>query len=244
MRNIKLTIRYDGTAYAGWQTQGNARAIQEVLEKALGSVTDEKVKLIASGRTDAGVHAEAQVANFRTRSRLPLKAILKAVNSRLPKDIVVTRIDEVPARFNAQHDAKSKVYRYTIANGDSVDPFLRHYAAKYFYSLDMRAMRRAAKHLVGRHDFSAFRSIDARRADPVKKIRRIRIEKSGKLVYIYMEADGFLYNMARAMVGTLIEAARGKIRPEYVKEILKRKERRLCGPTAPAKGLCLVKVRY
>jgi tRNA pseudouridine38-40 synthase len=244
MRNIKLTIRYDGTAYAGWQTQSNARTIQETLEKAIGSVTGEKASLIASGRTDAGVHAEAQVANFRTCTALPLKNIRQAVNSRLPKDIVISRIEKCAPRFNARHDAKSKTYRYILANGDSVDPFMRHYAAKCFYSLNIRSMRQAARHLMGRHDFSAFRSVDGRCADPVRKIKRIRIEKEGKLVYIYMEADSFLYNMARAIVGTLVEAGRGKIRPGYVKEILRKKERGFCGPTAPAKGLCLVRVRY
>jgi tRNA pseudouridine38-40 synthase len=244
MRNVKLTISYDGTDYSGWQFQKNGRSIQETIGKALRSILGEKVSLTASGRTDAGVHAEAQVVNFRTHSKIPLKNIRMALNSRLPKDIVICRAQAAAPRFNAQHDARSKLYRYTIANADFVSPFVRRFAARCFYSLDIAAMRKGGRCLEGRHDFSAFRAADGGERDPFRKIMRIRIEKRGSLVYIYMEADGFLYNMARTIVGTLIEAGRGKIAPEDIRKMLRRKKRRFCGPTAPAKGLCLVKVRY
>ena len=243
--NIKLTIQYDGTHYAGWQFQKNARSVHEVIQSALKKITGEKVALIGSGRTDAGAHAEAQIANFKTRSKIPLKNIQMALNSSLPKDIVISHIEEAAAKFNAQHCAKSKLYRYTIANDNFVDPFIRRYAAKCFYRLDIGAMRRAARPLLGRHDFNAFRATDGdSEKDSVRIIKKIKIEKSGKLVYIYVEANGFLYNMVRNIAGTLVEAGRGKIPAEYVKEILAKRKRRYCGPKMPAKGLCLVKVSY
>jgi len=275
MRNIKLTIRYDGSRYAGWQFQKNSLSIQEVIQEAIKKITGEHVNLIGSGRTDAGVHAEAQVANFKTRSKIPLKNLRMALNSRLPRDIVITHIEEAGLKFNSQHHAKSKLYRYTIYNNDFVDPFLRRYAAKCFFKLDIGAMKKAAKILTGRHDFRSFQTVDgpSTRPEPVvrlaqgrgeqgmrislraasnhgteknavRKIEYIKIAKSGDLVYIYMKADGFLYNMARVIAGTLVEVGRGKFGIARVKDILVEKDRRSCGPTMPAQGLCLVKVKY
>lgn len=244
MRNIKLTIQYDGTRYAGWQSQKNGRSIQDTIEKAIRKITGRRSHLTASGRTDAGVHAKAQVANFKTRSKIPLKNLQMAFNTELPKDIVVTDIEEVSLKFDAQRSAKSKLYCYTIANENFVEPLLRHFVAKCFYKLDIGRMVKAAKMLAGRHDFKAFQAKDKEERDSVRTIKHISVEKCGKLVYIYMEADGFLYNMARNITGTLIEVGRGKISPESVREILKSKDRRLCGPKMPAKGLCLLKVKY
>lgn len=245
MRNIKLTIQYDGTRYAGWQFQKNARSIQEVIQNAIKDITGEKVSLIGSGRTDAGVHAEAQVANFRTSAfGIPLKNLQMALNSALAEDIVISNIEEVLSRFNAQHDARSKLYRYTIVNNDFVNPFMRRYAAKCFYRIDIGLMKRAAKILAGRHDFTSFQTVDGEDKDATRTIEYIKFVKSKDMVYIYIKADGFLYNMARSIVGTLIEAGRGKITVDYVKEILKKKDRRYAGPTMPAKGLCLVSVGY
>lgn len=244
MRNIKLTISYDGTDYAGWQSQKNARTIQDVAQRAIKKITGEKPNLIASGRTDAGVHAEAQTANFRTRSKIPLDRLQMALNSALPKDIVIKAAEEAPTRFNSQHDAKSKLYRYTIYNDNFVDPLLRRYAAKVFYRLNLNSMKKAARILEGRHDFRSFRTVDGGEKDSVRRIYSIRVEKTGKIVYIHMKADGFLYNMARNIAGILVEAGRGKIRTSEVKEILLQKDRRHCGPTMPSKGLCLVRVIY
>jgi tRNA pseudouridine38-40 synthase len=244
MRNIRLTIRYDGTNYSGWQYQDNARTVQHVIARTLKGIVGRKVNLIGSGRTDSGVHAEAQIANFKTHSTLPLKRIQAALNSRLPKDIVITDIRHVPLRFDSRHDAKSKLYRYTIVNGNFIDPFLRHFAAKYFYRLDVKPMAKAAKRLIGRHDFRAFQAKDGQEKESIRTIRRINVAKKANMIYIYIEADGFLYNMARNIVGTLIEVGRGKITAESVSGILRCKDRRLCGPTAPAKGLTLVRVRY
>ena len=244
IRNIKLTIQYDGTHYAGWQFQKNAKTIQEVISETIENVTGRKVNLIGSGRTDSGVHANAQVANFKTRSTIPLKNLQMALNSNLPKDIVITRVEEADIRFNARRDAGSKLYRYTIFNGNFVDPFLRRYAAKCFYKLDLNAMRLASKALLRRHDFRSFQAKDTRERSSVRTIKNIKIEKKGKLVYIHIEADGFLYNMARNIAGTLIEIGRGKMSHENVKQILRKRDRRFSGPTAPSRGLCLMKVRY
>ncbi|MCM8790891.1 MAG: tRNA pseudouridine(38-40) synthase TruA [Candidatus Omnitrophica bacterium] len=245
MRNIKLTIRYDGTSYSGWQFQKNSsRTIQAVIERAIKKITGEKSHLTGSGRTDAGVHAMAQVANFRTRSSIPLKNIHMALNSLLPEDIVIYRVEEAKAGFDAQRDAKSKIYRYTIMNADFMDPFLRLYAAKIFYTMDIGRMRQAAKWLIGRHDFRAFQATDGAEKNSVRTVRKIDIKKEGDLIYINIEADGFLYNMARNIVGTLVEVGRGKFSVESVKDILRARDRRRCGPTMPAKGLCLIKVKY
>lgn len=244
MRNIKLTIQYDGTRYAGWQTQKNGLAIQEIIERAIRKITGEKAHLTGSGRTDAGVHAKAQVANFKTRSRIPLKNIRMALNSALPDDIVISKAEEAQPDFNAQRSARSKLYRYTIFNKDFIDPFLRKYAARCFYRIDLGLMRKAAGILAGRHDFTSFRTMDGIKKNALRTIKYIKIEKSGDLVYIYIEADGFLYNMARSIAGTLIEVGRGKYRVCDVKKILSMKNRRWSGPTMPAKGLCLMKVRY
>lgn len=246
MRNIKLTIQYDGTNYAGWQFQRNARSIQEAIEEALKKLTGDDVNLIGSGRTDAGVHANGQVANFKTHSLLPIKNIQKGLNTILQKDIVIAKAEEAPLHFNSQRNAKSKLYRYIISPGDFVNPFIRGFAARCQYRLNIGHMKKAARHLLGRHDFRSFQTKDESTAkeNTIRRIRKIRIEKSGNLVYIYIEADGFLYNMARSIAGTLIEAGRGRLKPDMVRDILAKKDRRFSGPTAPAKGLCLMKVRY
>lgn len=245
MRNIRLTIQYDGTNYAGWQFQKNAKSIQEVIEGALKKIIGEKVNLVGSGRTDSGVHAKGQVANFKTHSKLPLENIQKALNSALPKDIVITNIKEAGLKFNSQHDARSKLYRYALSTGDFVDPFLRRFVSRCRYKLEIGAMRNTARHLLGRHDLRSFQTKDDRvEKNTVRTIKHIKIEKYGKLVYIYIEADGFLYNMARTIAGTLIEVGRGKISADKVKEILLKKDRAFSGPTAPANGLCLLKVKY
>ena len=245
MRNIKLTIQYDGTCYSGWQFQKNAKSIQEVIQGDIKKITGEKVNLTGSGRTDAGVHAMAQVANFKTRSKIPLERIRMALNSILPKDIVIYHIEPSDPKFDAQRSAKKKLYRYTIMNSDFLDPFLRRYAAKVFYEIDIGRMRRAAKTLVGRHDFKSFQATDGdREKNTVRTVKKIKIEKDGDLIYIDIEANGFLYNMARNIAGTLVEVGRGKFSVASVKDILRKKDRRHCGPTMPAKGLSLVMVSY
>lgn len=239
-----MTLRFDGTRYAGWQSQKNGLAIQDVIQDAVAKLTGRRVTVIGCGRTDAGVHAEAFTANFRTASKIPLNKLQMALNSSLPRDIAVTHVEEAPRRFNSQKSAKSKLYRYTIVNNDYMDPLIRHFAAKCFYSLNIGLMRRAAKDIKGRHDFRSFKAKDGEEKNSVRTIKTLAIEKSGNIVYIYMEADGFLYNMARNIAGTLVEVGRGKFGVPYIKELIRKKDRRFCGPTMPANGLCLVKVRY
>ncbi len=261
MRNIKLTIAYDGTNYAGWQVQkvkskvparsGSAfggksqklKTVQETIEKALEKILQEKVKLTASGRTDSGVHAIGQVANFKTDSRLFPDNIQKALNSSLPKDIVVKKVEDVALEFHARYSATSKSYRYTILNSRFRSPFDRHYAAFISYHLDASLMQDAAVHLVGRHDFRSFQA-KAGRSNSTRTIKSLGVKRRGRFIYIDIEADGFLYNMVRNIVGTLIEVGRGKLGANDVMKILKAKKRSLAGPTALPEGLCLVRVRY
>lgn len=244
MRNIKLIISYDGTRYAGWQSQKNALAIQEVLESILQKITGHIVKLKGAGRTDSGVHARYQVANFRTSSKLPLKRIKTALNSSLPEDILINSIEEAGKSFDSQKYAKWKHYRYTVTTSNFVDPFIRHFVARFSYPLDLSYMRKAADFLVGRHDFKAFQAAGSREKDTVRRIKKIKVESSGDLVYIDVWADGFLYNMVRTIAGTLLEIGRGKLPVSRTEEVLRTKNRALAGPTAPAKGLCLMKIEY
>lgn len=244
MRNIKLTIQYDGTNYSGWQAQANGRTIQEEIEKALLKVLSSRVKLKGAGRTDAGVHAIGQVANFKTRSTLDPVSIKRALNNTLPRDIVISNAEEVPLKFDSRHSSISKVYRYTVVNSDCLNPTLRHYAALVPYKLDLNAMRRAARSLVGRRDFKSFETAGSCREDTRREIRRLDLKKRRDRIYIDIEADGFLYNMARSIIGTLVDIGRGKLSASAVKSILCSKDRRSAGPTAPAKGLCLMEVKY
>lgn len=252
MRNIKLTIEYEGTNYAGWQIQKNTRlTIQEVIEKALSKIIQERIKLIASGRTDAGVHAAGQVANFKATSIIPAKNIQKALNSLLPGDIRIVNSEDVPLQFHARFSAKAKTYRYLILNQDYPSALLRDYCYFLPYKLDLNKMRRAATAFLGRHDFSAFCASGSSVKDTIRTIKKISIKGINyslspipyRLISVDITADGFLYNMARSIVGTLLEVGRGKLEPGWSRA---GPPQRLCraGPTAPASGLFLVKVDY
>jgi tRNA pseudouridine38-40 synthase len=197
-----------------------------------------------AGRTDSGVHAIGQVANFKTRSKLDLNKIKDALNSSLAEDILIVSAEYVPLKFDSQRSARSKRYRYTVTTEHFADPFIRHFAARFSYPLNIRSMRRAAKALTGRHDFKAFQSAGSSESNTRRTIKKIKIEKRGDLMYIDIWADGFLYNMVRIIAGTLLEVGRGKIQADSIKGILLNRERRSAGPTAPALGLCLVSVEY
>jgi tRNA pseudouridine38-40 synthase len=252
MRNIKITIEYDGTNYAGWQRQkakgkrqkAKVKTIQETIEKVLEKILNEKIRLIAQGRTDAGVHAEGQVANFKTESSIPLGKLQLALNSLLPDDIVISKIEAVALRFNSRFDTKSKVYRYTILNRPYPCALLRKQTHFYPYPLDVRLMREEARILMGKHNFKSFQAKDKKERGAIRTIKRLKINRNKDLVYIDIEADGFLYNMARNIIGTLIEIGRGKFSAGSLKKILRSKNRKLAGPTAPARGLCLLEVKY
>jgi tRNA pseudouridine38-40 synthase len=249
MRNIKLTIEYDGTDFAGWQLQPGERTVQAVIEKALAKVLGEKVRVIASGRTDSGVHAKAQAANFKTKNRIPLLNLQKALNSNLPKDIVISKIEKVDPDFHSRFDAKSKVYRYRLLNRSHRSAFLKNTVCFYPYPLDVGLMRREAKCLLGRHDFKSFCTSGTNTKDTMRTIKRIQITRQPidhgpSTIDCIIEADGFLYNMARNIVGTLVEIGRGRLSAGSAARILKARDRRAAGPTMPARGLCLMEVKY
>lgn len=246
MPNICLTIAYDGTKYAGWQIQKNAGTIQCEIERALRKILNEKVRLIASGRTDAGVHARGQVANFKTNKHFPLARLQDALNARLSKDISIVKIKEAHASFHSQYSAKSKIYRYTILNNAIGDPLSRNYYWKIPHKLDFSLLKKEAKVLIGRHDFKSFQAKSG--LSPIKNtrrtIKRLSVRKKGRFLHLDIEANGFLRNMARNIVGTLVEIARGRFPANSMKKILLSRDRRKAGPTAPAKGLMLLKVKY
>lgn len=247
MRNIRLTIAYDGTNFNGWQKQINTRnTIQEILEKALKKILQEKVEIIGSGRTDAGVHAKAQVANFLTSKKISLDKLHAAVNATLPKSIKITQIKKVSEKFHSRFDAKEKWYRYTILNQYYPDVFNRD----FFYllrwaPLNINLMRKAVSYLEGKHDFSSFRiSGENDKKSSIRNIESIKIAKKGNYIFIDVHGKSFLYKMVRSFVGTLIEVGRGKIPPEEIKKILEKKDRKFAGPTAAACGLCLMRIKY
>jgi len=253
MRNIKLEIEYDGTNYNGWQVQNGPqstghgpqkRTIQQTIEKALRKILQEEIKLICAGRTDAGVHASSQIANFKTDSKITLLKLHEGLNALLPEDVAVAKVKVMPDTFHSRFSAKSKIYRYVIFNGKHRRAILRNYAYFLRYPLDVNLMRKEAKGLLGRHDFSAFRGSCGKHKNPLKTVKDIEITKKGAFLYIDIEADGFLYNMVRNIAGTLIEIGRGRFSKHSLKKILLSKDRNLAGPTAPAKGLTLMKVTY
>jgi tRNA pseudouridine38-40 synthase len=244
MRNFKLTLSYDGTDFFGWQRQPDRRTVQQVLEEAIGRLTGFESPTTASGRTDAGVHALGQVVHFYTASRHGPEVFVRALNAMLPPDVRVLDATEVPQSFHATLDAKAKLYRYVIDNGPVADPFQRRYSDHVFLPLDVPAMHRAAQALRGRHDFRSFETHWPNRTSSVRTIFHIAVSRMGRFVWIDVEADGFLYNMVRAIAGTLVQVGTGKWPESRIAEILAAEDRRQAGPTAPPQGLFLVRVRY
>jgi tRNA pseudouridine38-40 synthase len=248
MRTLKLTVAYDGTAYAGWQIQLGQRTLQETFERAIATVTGEPVRITASGRTDAGVHALGQVIGFRTECPLPSDILRRALNAELPRDVAVLDVAEAPEGFHATRDARRKRYRYVIDNGPVRDVFRRRYAWCYPAALDVEAMDRAARCLLGTHDFSSFESSGAERKTSVRTIYDIFVRRGdgaySGMVLIEVEANGFLYNMVRAIVGSLIRVGRAAQAESWLAEVVAARDRRLAGQTAPPQGLFLVQVEY
>ena len=245
-RNIRLTIEYDGTGFYGWQAQRKTRrrTAQEEIEKAGRRLFGKVINLIGSGRTDSGVHAEAQIANFKVDSNLSLLNIKRGLNSYLAKDIAILSAEDERPGFHARFDVSKKLYKYTIINRRVRSPLLTRYAAFVSYDLDIRAMRKAAKNFIGKKDFKSFQASNKKERYSVRTITRCEVISRPPIVEIHIQADGFLYNMVRNIVGTLIDVGRGRIKPGRVKEILSKRHRSAAGQTAPAKGLCLVKVFY
>ena len=245
-RNIKLTLEYEGTNYHGWQTQaGSGQAtVQETLEKAFATLAHGPVKVHGSSRTDAGVHALAYVCNVVTDSPIPPAAWAPALNHILPEDIRVLSSGEAAPDFHARFSAIGKIYSYRILNRRAPSALHRHAAWHVNLRLNMRAMRSAAEHLIGRHDFSAFRAAGCSASSPVRTLKAVIIRKSADMIEIRLEADSFLQYMVRNITGTLVEVVLGRFQPGDVKQMLLSCDRRTAGRTAPAHGLYLVRVLY
>jgi tRNA pseudouridine38-40 synthase len=245
MRNLRLTVSYDGTDFHGWQTQPGVRTVQETLEAALADLTGEaRVRVNASGRTDSGVHAVGQVVNFRSATRLDPETLRRALNARLPADVVVREAADAADDFDANRDARRKLYRYVIRDGDVPDLFMRRYCCQARHRLDAAAMARAAAVLRGTHDYASFETDWPNRASSVRTVTRLMVHRFGDWIWIDAEADGFLYNMVRAIAGTLMNVGRGYWPEAAVEAILASRDRTRAGPTAPAQGLFLVRVLY
>jgi len=247
MRSFKITFEYDGAEFSGWQSQGQGeRTVQGDLEAVLTKVFKEPIKVVASGRTDSGVHARGQVASFKADTRMKPLEIQRALNSLLPKDIVVREAREVKDDFHAQYSVKEKTYRYTVLNRKYRSVFLRDRVCFYPYPLNILNMRKAAKYLVGRHDFKSFQAHDPLRAErqTVRTIKKIVIKKEEDLIHIEVTADGFLYKMVRNIAGTLLAVGSGQLPLSETPKILKAKNRKAAKDTAPAEGLCLMSVKY
>jgi tRNA pseudouridine38-40 synthase len=244
IRNIKLTISYDGLNYSGWQNQPGKHTIQGLLQQSLGELTGTFIKINGASRTDAGVSALGQVANFLIDSPIPTENFVKALNHRLPRDIVVTEAVEVDRDFDASGSAKSKLYRYTIFTGKKRNVLKTRNCWHRPAPLDIAVMDAAAKMLLGKKDFKSFASAADKRENSVRTVMQCQVTQEDKWVYIDIEADRFLYNMVRNIVGTLVEIGRGKWMPEKINEILDAKDRTAAGPLAPPQGLCLMWIKY
>lgn len=243
MNNYVLVIEYDGTNYSGWQVQPNKKTIQSELEKALSKIFNQKIKITGSGRTDAGVHAIGQVASFKAASDIEPQDLKRALNSLLPKDIRIKKAEIRPDSFHARFSAKSKIYRYQISL-DEPGVFERFYYTYIPYKLNVPLMRKEAKDLLGRRDFKCFEASGRRAKDTVRTIKKASFVKRGNKLCFTIEGNGFLYNMVRNIIGTLIEIGRGKMPAGSIKKLIKEKDRTKSGPTAKARGLFLVKVEY
>jgi tRNA pseudouridine38-40 synthase len=244
MSNIRLVLEYLGTHYHGWQRQTRLPTLQGVLEDCIHKICGEKIKLIGAGRTDAGVHALGQVANFKTSSKLTAESWKNALNALLPSDIVILDAQKVPNTFHARRLAKSKTYQYRILNRRTPSALLDQRVWHLPWPLRTDAMRKGAKHLVGLHDFRSFCGKAGTRKSTTSRLSRIIIRRQADLILFTLTGSHFLQYMVRNIVGTLLEVGMGKIPPKQVKDILQGRDRRLAGPTAPPQGLFLVKVHY
>lgn len=245
MRNIKIIIEYDGKNFAGWQNQPNKVSIQGEIEKAIKEITGEDVDLIASGRTDAGVHALAQTANFHTESNLPAEKFTYALNAKLPKSIIVKSAEEVDERFHSRYNCKGKTYRYIINNNEFPSALDRYREFHMPYKLDIEAMKKALSKFLGEHDFKGFKSSGGNpKKTTVRTLTRCEmIEKDGKII-IELTGDGFLYNMVRIICGTIVDVGLGKINEAEIEDIIASGDRTRAGKTLPPHGLYLLNVYY
>lgn len=244
MKRVKLIVAYDGTNYCGWQVQDNGITIEEVLNRELSNLLHEDIAVIGASRTDSGVHALGNVAVFDTETRIPADRISFALNQRLPEDIRIQDSCEVPLDFHPRFCNTIKTYEYKIFNNKFANPVLRLYTKFFYYNLDVDKMQEAANYLVGEHDFKSFCSARTQVLTTVREITDLKVFKEGDIITIRVSGTGFLYNMVRIIVGTLIRVGTGMYTPEKVKEILEACDRSKAGPKAEACGLTLVEIKY
>lgn len=244
MRNIRLTLSYDGTNYHGWQCQPNAVTVQETLQKAVERILDHEVKIIGGARTDAGVHAMGQVVNFGTTKGIEKGGLIRGLNSMLPRDIRVRGAEDVDEAFHARYSARSKTYVYCILNRPYNSPFLSRYVLHVAQPLAIAGMKQAIKAVLGSHDFSAFKKKDEVYKSPVREVTRAGVAVKGDMTYVIIEATGFLRYMVRNIVGTLLLIGQGRMAPDGFRTVLESGQRENAGPTAPPHGLFLREIRY
>ena len=245
MPNYKIIVEYDGAKFVGWQKQENGQSIQEALENSIKKFSSEKVNVYGAGRTDSGVHSRGQVAHFKINKNFPLEKIIGALNQHLkPLPIAVLNVQEVDENFHARFSAKLRSYKYFIINRKVPLTINRNHAWCVFKKLNIDDMKYAAKFFEGKHDFNAFRSIDCQSSTSIKTIKSCTVENNQDEIYINVSAKSFLHSQVRIIVGTLVEIGKGKIIRDDIKKIIKNKDRKRAGPTAPAHGLYLIKVEY
>lgn len=244
MSNIKLVLEYDGSNYTGWQRQNNTLAIQQVIEETIESVLNQKVNLIGCSRTDTGVHAREFVCNFRCETSIPAERLKYALNPKLPDDVVVIASEEVEEEFHSRYSCVGKTYVYTILNRQVRAAIKRDYCYQYKRKLNTVLMKEACQYFIGKHDFSAFRNLGSSVKTTVRTITDLNISVEGDKIIIVVSGDGFLYNMVRIIVGTLIDVGIQKINPSDIKYIIDSQDRKNAGPSVPAQGLMLYKVHY
>lgn len=244
MRNIKLTIEYDGRDFNGWQKQPNKLNIQGTIENAISQITGEQIELYASGRTDAGVHAWGQVANFKTNSNLPIEKFAIAINSKLKKSIVIKKAEDVEENFHSRYNCKKKTYKYIINNSKYGTAIYRGLEYHVSQKLDFEEMKKAIKYFEGEHDFKGFKASGTSSKSSIRIIYNAEIEKIDDKIIIELTGNGFLYNMVRIISGTILEVGLGKIKQEEIPSIIESKDRKRAGKTLPAHALYLVDVEY
>ncbi len=244
MKRVRMIVAYDGTNYHGWQVQNNGITIESELNRCLSELLGEEIQVCGASRTDSGVHAMGNVAVFDTENRMPAEKISYALNTRLPEDIRIQRSEEVPSDWHPRHVKSRKTYEYRIYRGQFPMPVRRLYSHFTYRELDVERMRRAAKLLVGEHDFKSFCQTGAQVESTVRTIYSLEVEEQGAELCIRVCGSGFLYNMVRIIAGTLMEAGQGKRSPESMREVLEAKDRSAAGPTAPANGLTLIGYEY
>ncbi len=244
MRNIALVVSYDGTAYHGWQCQPDLKTVQQVLQEKIENIVNHGIKIYGGARTDSGVHAFGQTVNFFTESSIDLRGLTRGLNSLLPDDIRIMNAREVDENFHARYSAKSKIYVYSILNAPFNSPFYSRYVWHIPFELDVSGMNDAIRLIVGEHDFSAFKKKNELYRSVVREVLKSGVKRKGDFVYVIVEATGFLRYMVRNIVGTLVLVGSGKINEEDFKTVLESKDREKAGPTAPARGLFLRKIKY